>query len=52
MKIEKSAYESLVEYEGKELANIAKMVSSNLKEARETLESIINHALKQLYAVR
>lgn len=50
MRPNKTAYQSLIEYEGNALANIAKLVSGNTEQARETLEQIIDHALKQLYA--
>jgi hypothetical protein len=49
MNITKSAYESLIEYEGDALVNIAKLLSGNTQQARETLERILDHALKQLY---
>ena len=50
MKTTKTAYEKLIAYEGDNLANIAKLLSGTTNQARETLEQIIDHALKQLYA--
>lgn len=46
----KTAYENIIEREGNELANVAKLLSGNREQARDTLEQIIDHALKQLYA--
>lgn len=51
MRQTKTAYENLIECEGNTLANISKLLSGNTKQARETLERIVDHALKQLYAV-
>lgn len=49
MRRNKTAYESLIEYEGNALANIAKLMSDNNQQARETLEQILDVALKALY---
>lgn len=45
----KTAYESVIEYEGSALANMAKLLSDNQAQAREVLEQIMDQALKSLY---
>lgn len=47
-----TAYESLIQYEGSSLANVAKMVSGNNAQARETLQQIYAEALKHLEATQ
>jgi hypothetical protein len=49
MKNTKTAYENLIESEGNTLANIAKLLSGDIKQARETLERIVDQALEKLY---
>ncbi len=50
MRTIKTALQRIIEQEGNNLCQASTLLSGNTKQAREILEQIIDHALKQLYA--